>query len=559
MTARTGAAVGNDWLPDPESIQTRADLAHGLQALREGAGRSYGRAARAAGVSRSTANAMCRGQSLPREETLDRFVKALGADPAPWTKALRRIRRNEAGEVPPPASARPAADVIVELRPWVTYYDRDTYPQELLRNVPTEPEDGWPEGGDLAEFPALLGRLTSCHVRVQAVTCHRGIAVPVDSPERFWALVATDIVLRESGGRRFEGSRKWLVRQTEEIIGGQGAGQPGRLALIWRTLFEVLLQGEDPARCAWPPRQIVKDVADALNAKPLRLRRVMDWLFEVFPADDIVGDGLREAWEQYTATRFPGLSSADFGSFAPRLVPIAGGNLCPYPFQAMRLPLTERHLALLLGKAASADTGLPLPYLLGSQSEERGDTLGKFLRDLIGRCLVLTRSESDEDWVWAVPTAPEWLELSGCATDGRLYPWGTELPTPRHANLRYPGGPQAVKPVGLQSEGKSHTDVWDCCGNVHEVVVWRPRFLDQKAPALPDFRLAGASFRNRPENASCWTFRRFIPEPWLPSRQNVGLRLIKYRSTDAVLRTQALKDFHSMRQRPHGVESGTPD
>jgi hypothetical protein len=491
---------------------------------------------------------MCRGLSFPRESTLVPFVRALGADPAPWTQALRRVRRNEAGEVTPRPSARPAADVVVELRPWVMYYGRDAYPQELLRNVPIEPENGWPDTGDLAEFPALLGRLTSCHVRVQAMTVHRAIAVPVDSPERFWALVAADIVLREPGSRWFEGSRKWLVRQTEEIIGGQDGGQLDRLALIWRTLFEVLLHGEDPARCAWPPRQMVKDVADALNAKPLRLRRLMDWLFGVFPADDIVGDGLREAWEQYTTTRFPGLSSADSGSFAPGLVPVAAGNLCPYPFKAMRMPLTEHHLALLLGRDAPVGTDLPLPYLLGSQSEERGEAVGTFLRDLIGRCLVLTRSTSDEDWVWAVPTAPEWLELSGCATDGRPYPWGTELPTPRHANLRYPGRPQKVKPVGLLKAGITDTDIWDCCGNVHEVVVWRPRFLDQKAPALPDFRLAGASFRNRPENASCWTFRRFIPEPSLPSRQNVGLRLIKYRSADATLRTQALKDFHGARQ-----------
>lgn len=448
-----------------------------------------------------------------------------------------------------PGPSQSRCDIRIESRLWLDDLGRSSgikIPERLLR-ADYRPLDQPP----FRELTELVRKALA----IPAIVIGIGLAsrpddmICVSSVPQFCAVILADLVLQHDD----PGPKRWLMKETVKIRGRNRPEELQQLSAVWACIYDNFV-ARDPVTAGQTPisRFAEACLENATNLTPKQFYSQLRTLLTLSQEDPELTMALRQSLEVFRDQPDQELSSDFFielnrligdaagtyrravgtaPPFRPRLTSVGATDRWRYNFETMRVPLTA-------GEASSLDpifdsqSNLNMPFLFTSPMEFR--TLSEFYRNLSREITTIlrlvSRLETDAEAAWDVPNLTEWIRMSGC--ERQRFPWGNEFDTIERANLKVADREARIHPVGSYPKGASSHGILDCCGNVYQLVR-----ISQGDNIKENFRLVGQSYLTPAETASCRHVGRFFPiRGETDRRQNVGLRLIRYRRKDAGIR-----------------------
>ncbi|MDG4825176.1 hypothetical protein O7635_25290 [Asanoa sp. WMMD1127] len=490
-------------------------------------------------------------EASPAAEPADATLPAAMPTPTPSTAAAPPEIVAVPSPTPAPVPHETGAQVVIPAEAWTHHLERHGVSEGLLRGVAAGVLSS-----ALAPLDDFLGRSLPL-VRVDIRTAYRPRTVHAGSVDQFWTVLLVDSILNDGG----IGLKRWLLRETDLILRVEREHVP-RLTEVWEWLFTHHLAATADAPADRLMATLVTEAIQQSGDDHKRLYPIIDFLIGIARDDPAALRIIRDALTRHDdVLRERGSSPAMLkrvqvllgrlgaavgpAPFKPALVAFAPDATCPYPFQAMQVPLTVGDVDAILRRPGGVDAAMP--HVL-TQDHTDGTAFGGLWRELTDILGSLPRADSGDEWRWDIPTVVEWVKLAGCVD--QPYPWGYDRPTALHANLKFDRGSR-LSPVRTYIAGRSPAGIYDCCGGVHEIVRELPhdRFAtDQQFEGA--FRLAGGSYLSPPNGVTGQWFRHLSPRERGTRPSCVGLRLIAYRDVDEARRWQALRAYRLSRQAP---------
>ncbi|SNS60009.1 hypothetical protein SAMN05421812_10165 [Asanoa hainanensis] len=477
--------------------------------------------------------------------------------PAPEAAPPEIISSPSSPAAPPQAAAD--AHLVVSASAWTAQLERPGVSEGLLRGAAMREISA-----DLAPLDDLLAHSLP-HLRVEIRTAYRPRTVQVGSVDQFWTVMLVDSILHDGS----IGLQRWLLRATDLILSAERHHVP-RLTEFWEWFFVTHLAATADEPADGLMATFVTEAIRQSGDDHKRLYPIIDLFIRIARDDPATLRLIRDALTRHDEVlRERGSSPAllkrvqvllgRLGAavgptpFRPVLVDFAPDAICPYPFRAMEVPLTVGDVDAILRRASGADAAMPHVLSQGSTDGTAFGGLCRELTDILGSLLRTSASASagangSDEWRWDIPTVAEWVRLAGCVD--QPYPWGHDLPTPLHANLKFDRGSR-LSPVRTYMAGRTAAGVYDCCGGVHEIVREQKHdTFDTDRRFEGAFRLAGGSYLSPPHGVTGQRFRHLSARDRGGRPSCVGVRLIAYREVDEARRWESLKAFRLGRQRP---------
>ncbi len=246
------------------------------------------------------------------------------------------------------------------------------------------------------------------------------------------------------------------------------AKQRERKAKVWRLLDEGKQAINEPNA---PPKQVAhaEDTLDIANK--LGLDDEQQALYQQ----------LQEKIQQRHKPSHPKAASGKVQEQSMALVPAGEFTMGSSTGDADERPVRQVYVDAFYMDKYQTSVGKYGTFLEATSHEAPEDW------DIMDKPVHQKRPVINVDWAdadayckWAgkrLPTEAEW-EKSARGTDGRIYPWGNELPTDFRTNMKKEiwNNHVVLTPVGTFEAGKSPYGIYDMAGNVWE---WVGDWYDQ--------------------------------------------------------------------------------